>query len=69
MCAPVLDLSDFQASGPRNSTETLHGRPQVHLGHSGLHVGFRSGIVLSNLGTSSNFQKFHPDNLDTLTKP
>ena len=40
----------FRASGPRNRNGTIHERPQDHLGHSGLHFGYRSGIVLSNLG-------------------
>ena len=48
-----LQFWSFRASGPRNSTGTVH-EPRAHLGHSALHVGYRSGIVLINLGTSSH---------------
>ena len=39
----------------------------AHLGQSGLHFGYRSGIALFSVGTSSNLQDFHPDNRDSLT--
>ena len=57
----TLQFWGFRACGPRNSTGTVHERPLACLGHSGLHFGYGSGIVLSNLRTSANFQDFHPE--------
>ena len=61
-----LQFWGFRDFGPCNSTGTVAEQPRAHLGCSGLRFGYRCGIALSNLGMPSNFQNFHPHNLDTL---